>query len=955
MGRSPLLLLFLISLSLAIITRSQNSNPQNITSVNIGALYTYNSIIGRAARLAIELALEDVNSDRTILPNTKLNVISQDTNCSGFLATIEALQVLEKKVVAIIGPQSSGGSHILSHVANSLQVPLVSFSATDPTLSSLEFPYFLRATRSDQFQMRAIADIVEFFQWREITAIYVDDDYGRNGIAALGDELALRRAKISYKAAFAQAVDLTEITDLLLRVNLMESRVYVLHVNPDSGLTVFSVAQKLGMTGPGYVWIVTNWLAAVLDSKGFGIGYGYKSVDTDPKVLNLIQGSIVLREHTPDSDLKMKFVSRWRKKMGNTATVSGLNAYSLYAYDSVWLVAHAIDQYLKTNANRINFSTDPRLHDVNGSTLSLAVLKIFNGGEGLLQNLLRTNFTGVTGQLQFGPNRDLIRPAYDIINVVSTGPRLIGYWSNYSGLSVVSPEILYQKPQNLSGQSRRLYNVMWPGGTTQKPRGWVFPNNGQPLRIGVPNKASFKQFVSSESNDGSDGNASNASGFCVDVFNAAIKLLPYPVPCSFILIGNGTVNPNNDDMVKMIAQNELDAVVGDVAIVKNRTKIADFTQPYIEAGLVIVAPVKHDSSSAWAFLKPFTLPMWFVTGAFFLFVGVVVWILEHRTNEEFRGKPREQVATIFWFSFSTMFFAHRQNTVSVLGRFVLIVWLFVVLIITSSYTASLTSILTVQQLSSGIKGLDSLLASHDPIGYQVGKFTKNYLVEELNIPESRLVPLNTIEEYADALTRGPRWGGVAAIVDENPYVEIFLSNYCNFRVVGQEFTREGWGFAFQRDSPLAVDLSTAILTLSESGELQRIHDQWLNSHGRCSSENTDSSEDTDTESNRLSLSSFWGLFLICGVVCVLALIIYFIKICLQFKRYYNKRKENESASVRPLVNKPKPLSCLAIFKDWIDFVDTKEADLEKKSGQVKTSITKKSSDNGSQTSQIPID
>jgi Ligand-gated ion channel len=53
----------------------------------------------------------------------------------------------------------------------------------------------------------------------------------------------------------------------------------------------------------------------------------------------------------------------------------------------------------------------------------------------------------------------------------------------------------------------------------------------------------------------------------------------------------------------------------------------------------------------------------------------------------------------------------------VLGRFVLIMWLFVVLIITSSYTASLTSILTVQQLSSGIKGLDSLIASRDPIGY----------------------------------------------------------------------------------------------------------------------------------------------------------------------------------------------------------------------------------------------
>lgn len=212
--------------------------------------------------------------------------------------------------------------------------------------------------------------------------------------------------------------------------------------------------------------------------------------------------------------------------------------------------------------------------------------------------------------------------------------------------------------------------------------------------------------------------------------------------------------------------------------------------------------------------------MWCVTVALFILVGIVVWLLEHRTNEEFRGSPRRQVITMLWFSFSTMFFSHRENTVSTLGRFVLIIWLFVVLIITSSYTASLTSILTVQQLSTGITGIDSLVSSSLPIGYQAGKFTKRYLTENFNVPLSRLVPLNSIQEYADALNRGPKNGGVAAIVDEKPYIDIFLSNYCSFRIVGEEFTKEGWGFAFQRDSPLAADLSTAILQLSESGQLQ---------------------------------------------------------------------------------------------------------------------------------------
>lgn len=131
---------------------------------------------------------------------------------------------------------------------------------------------------------------------------------------------------------------------------------------------------------------------------------------------------------------------------------------------------------------------------------------------------------------------------------------------------------------------------------------------------------------------------------------------------------------------------------------------------------------------------------------------------------------------------------------STLGRLVLIIWLFVVLIINSSYTASLTSLLTVQRLSSPIKGIATLKASNEPIGYQVGSFAEHYLIEEIGIPSSRLVALGSPEAYATALKNGPKKGGVAAVVDEQPYVELFLSSQCKFRIVGQEFTKSGWGF-----------------------------------------------------------------------------------------------------------------------------------------------------------------
>jgi len=132
--------------------------------------------------------------------------------------------------------------------------------------------------------------------------------------------------------------------------------------------------------------------------------------------------------------------------------------------------------------------------------------------------------------------------------------------------------------------------------------------------------------------------------------------------------------------------------------------------------------------------------------------------------------------------------------VSPLGRFVMVVWFFLLLVITSSYTASLTSFLTIQQLSSPINGIDSLISSKEPIGFQESSFTRIYMIDALNINPSRLVPLRTPENFAEALQRGPKNGGVAAIVEELPYVELFLKNREGFGIVGRPFTRRGWGF-----------------------------------------------------------------------------------------------------------------------------------------------------------------
>ncbi|AQK67878.1 Glutamate receptor 3.3 [Zea mays] len=601
--------------------------------VNIGSILRLNSTIGGVSDVAIRAAVEDINSDPTVLNGTTLHVETRDTNCNdGFLGMVQALQFMETDVIAIIGPQCSAIAHIISYVANELQVPLMSF-ASDATLSSIQFPFFVRTMPSDLYQMAAVAAVVDYYQWKIVTAIYVDDDYGRNGIAALDDELTARRCKISYKTGFRSNAKKSELLSLLVTVSNMESRVIILHTGSEPGLKLLSLANGLNMMGNGYVWIATDWLSAYLDANS----------SVSAETVNGMQGVLTVRPHTPKSNMKRNLVSKWSslsKKYNHSDLRT--SAYGFYVYDSVWTVARALDAFFD-DGGRISFTNDSRLRDVTGGTLHLEAMSVFDMGNKLLDKIRNVNFAGVSGQVQFNAQFELIHPAYDIISIIGNGMRTIGFWSNYTRLlSTTPPEDLYSKPPNTSLANQQLYDVIWPGETAQKPRGWAFPYNAKELKIGVPNRFSFKEFVSKDNGTGS------MKGYCIDVFTQALTLLPYPVTYRFIPFGNGTENPHFDQLAQMVADNDFDAAIGDIEITMSRTKIVDFTQPFIESGLVILAPIKKHITNSWAFLQPFTLGMWCVTGLSFLVVGVVIWILEHRINDDFRGSPWQQLITIVW-------------------------------------------------------------------------------------------------------------------------------------------------------------------------------------------------------------------------------------------------------------------------------------------------------------------
>ena len=128
-----------------------------------------------------------------------------------------------------------------------------------------------------------------------------------------------------------------------------------------------------------------------------------------------------------------------------------------------------------------------------------------------------------------------------------------------------------------------------------------------------------------------------------------------------------------------------------------------------------------------------------------------------------------------------------------LGRALTLFWLASVLIFTSSYTASLSSIIISQQQQvPTIQSFVDLQKSHLPIGCQEGSFTVGYLQNSLLISPERLVTLITQEDYDKAL----KLKNVSAIIDESPYMDTFLTNKgCNYKMVDSNIAYFG-GFGF---------------------------------------------------------------------------------------------------------------------------------------------------------------
>lgn len=432
----------------------------------------------------------------------------------------------------VLGPQGSMQNTFVAELGERIHVPFVSFTAKTSTLTYAESHYSVRTAPDDSVQTRAIAELCHGFGWPQVVVLYEDTEYGIQFLSALNKALQQVEVGIAFMIAIPPTVNDNHLQKELYKFLTKQTRAFVVHMNPSLGYQLFAVAQKVGMMSEGYAWIITGSLSNFMNTM-------------DSATRNSMEGVVGIRPYVKDSKNLKSFRERWKRNMllsNYTGPAMELNVYGLWAYDTINALAIAVENIGERNSSSLYENGTKGILD--GADLSIS-----SYGPRLLSELSATKFRGLSGDFQLVDGK-LKASSYEIFNVIGNGEKTIGFWNPDRG---IVREFSSTGETSYSTSTKELKQIIWPGDSVAQPKGWAIPIIGGNLRIGLPWKSGFTEFVNLSVDPTT--NLTNASGFSVDIFLASLPMLPFPINYKFSYYNDTkNINWSYDDMLFRIPE-----------------------------------------------------------------------------------------------------------------------------------------------------------------------------------------------------------------------------------------------------------------------------------------------------------------------------------------------------------------------------------------------------------------
>ncbi|XP_060634771.1 glutamate receptor 2 isoform X6 [Anolis sagrei] len=667
----------------------------------------------------------------------------------------------------------------------------------------------------------ALLSLIEYYDWNKFAYLY-DSDRGLSTLQAVLDTAAEKKWQVTAINVGNINNDRKDETyrSLFQDLELKKERQVILDCERDKVNDIVEQVITIGKHVKGYHYIIANlgFNDGDLSKIQFGGANvsGFQIVDYDDPLVS-------------------KFIQRWstlEEKEYPGAHTSTIKYTSALTYDAVKVMDAAFRNLRK---QRVEISRRGNA----GDCLANPAVPWSHGVE-IERALKQVQVEGLTGNIKFDQNGKRINYTINVMELKSTGPRKIGYWSELDKLVVIPTDGL--AGNDSSGLENKTIVV-----TTIMESPYVMAKKNIDLL---------------------EGNE-RYEGYCVDLAAEIAKHCGFKYKLTIVADGKyGARDAETkiwNGMVGELVYGKADIAIAPLTITLVREEVIDFSKPFMSLGIsIMIKKPQKSKPGVFSFLDPLAYEIWMCIVFAYIGVSVVLFLVsrfspyEWHTEEFEDGRETQSnestnefgIFNSLWFSLGA--FMQQGCDISprsLSGRIVGGVWWFFTLIIISSYTANLAAFLTVERMVSPIESAEDL-SKQTEIAYgtldsgstkEFFRRSKIQVFDKMWTYMKSAEPSVFVRTTAEGVARVRKSKGKYAYLLEstmNEYIE--QRKPCDTMKVGGNLDSKGYGIATPKGSSLRNAVNLAVLKLNEQGLLDKLKNKWWYDKGECGSGGGDS-------------------------------------------------------------------------------------------------------------------
>ena len=815
-----------------------NASAPETTSSSVHSRAMFKAAVVLSQRLNLTIQSQLIGWETL---QTSGNPINALTNICRTIPTVN--------ILGIVGPAFSREANTIVPISETMAIPTISYSATNPDLSNKKaYPSFHRTVPSDKTAASAIVKLFLRYNWTSAIIIYQNDAFGTGGADAIADTFNKNNLFVIETVIF-DILTLSIRGDLKTILTSSSPRIVILWTLNIYAATILQSALDNDVLGPQFLWITAfsiplNSFNQTFHSKLIGM------ISIEPAIGSTVDAKV-------NTTLLNSAYDIWKQYEPETFPESTkVDNYALFAFDATWILIQALSKLCS--------------FDVNNSSSCLSTINSsfcfdyrFLNGSSLLHLIDNIEFIGVSGPIKFGnTTTDRTDGVYYISRNVQSSPNGVDYasvlrYSNSEGWTSATPTSI----------------IIWPGNS-------LTPFTGIPelssvtLRIGIIESPPFLMFT--DIIDASGNTTTKSIGYMADLIDLLQNRIGFKAQLMRI-----PSEQTYDRLVEAVANNVYDIVVADVTVLSTRREIVDFSSSIYDNSVRIIGRQSTSQRiDLFAYLTPFSFRLWITLLIVLFYSATLVFILERQENDALQERSIiSAMALSVWYTFGTMTGYGADFHVQTAGGRLLCMGLYILsIILVATYTANLASDLTLSRSQNIISGIDDIKNGKIPysrIGILVGSAHEAYFLREVSRGSRTFYPLKALDEIYRFLLDDKI---DVAIMDGGVLEYATNTKYCNLSLIGAAFDSSIYGIVMPKQWLYAQELDIHILALRESGSLDDLTRKWFSAKTCVDS----SAANTSTS---IKIEAVAGLFLTFAVISILAVILFLWLKRLAIKHY----------------------------------------------------------------------